>query len=166
MRGLWTRPRAISSLRFMPPENVRTRSFLPAFELDEAERLVEAGSAVFPGDAVDDRVELEVLLRGQAVVERWILEDDADRAAHALRGGHHVEAAEARRAARRREQRAEHLDRGRLAGAVRPEKPEDLAFRDDEADGAHGLHLVEALRKVFYFDRGRGADRLAFAGPS
>ena len=49
-------------------------------------------------------------------------------------------------------QRAEHVDRRRLAGAVGPEEPEDLAGGDLEADAAHRLDLVEGLAQVVDLD--------------
>ena len=45
---------------------------------------------------------------------------------------------------RRDQQRDEHLDRRRLARAVRPEEAEELALLDREADPAHGLDLERA----------------------
>src|SRR5581483_5642998 len=50
-----------------------------------------------------------------------------------------------RRAGRRREQRNEHPDQRRLAGAVRAEQAEDLAVLDDEADPLHRRELAEPL---------------------
>ena len=44
-------------------------------------------------------------------------------------------------AARRQQQRDQHLDRRRLAGAVRAEQPEELALLDRERDAAHRLDL-------------------------
>jgi hypothetical protein len=54
---------------------------------------------------------------------------------------------------RRLGQRAEHVDRGRLAGAVGPEEAEDLTGGDLEADPAHRLDLVEGLAQVVDLDR-------------
>src|SRR5262249_6813510 len=78
--------------------------------------------------------EPEVLLGGQVEVECRLLEDDADLTADAERLALDVEAGDPRRAARRLEQRRQHPDRGRLAGAVRAEEAEELAGTDVEVD--------------------------------
>ena len=56
-----------------------------------------------------------------------------------------VVAGDAGVAAGRLDQRAEHRDRRRLAGAVGAEEAEDLARRDLEVDAAHRLDLAVAL---------------------
>ena len=58
--------------------------------------------------------------------------------------GRDVEAEDPRLAARRQQQRGEDLDQRRLAGAVGPEQPEELAGRDLEVDAGErddGLRL-------------------------
>ena len=105
-------------------------------------------------DAVELGVQAQVLLGGQVAVERRVLEDEADVAAD-------VVALARRRRGRRRarcppvgsRERAEHVDRRRLAGAVGPEEAEDLAGGDLEADAAHGLDLAEGLAQVVDLDR-------------
>ena len=56
-------------------------------------------------------------------------------------------------AAVRSQQRAQHLDRRRLAGAVRAEEAERLAARDVEVDAAHRLDVAEALDEAADRDR-------------
>src|ERR1051325_2422444 len=53
----------------------------------------------------------------------------------------------ARRARGRDQQRDQHLDRGRLAGAVRAEQAEELALGHLEVDPAHGLDLLRLPAK-------------------
>ena len=55
------------------------------------------------------------------------------------------------RTRRRARKRAEHPDGGRLAGAVRPQEPEDLTLRHLEADLVDGLEIAEMLAQAFYF---------------
>ena len=57
-------------------------------------------------------------------------------------------AGDARAAAGRARERAQHVDRRRLAGAVGPEEAEHLAARDLEADAAHRLDLPEGLLRA------------------
>ena len=63
-------------------------------------------------------------------VERGLLQRRADHRAHLRALLDDVEAADARGARRRWQQRRQHQHRRRLAGAVRPEKPVDLAGSD------------------------------------
>src|SRR5205814_8379686 len=86
------------------------------------------------GDLLDVRldapgvgVDLEVPAGREAPVEDLLLEDDAALRPRGERLGRDVVAGEPRAAARRPDGRRQHPDRGRLAGAVRAEKPEDLA---------------------------------------
>ena len=56
-----------------------------------------------------------------------------------------VEAVDERRARGRRQQRRQHADERRLAGAVRAEQAEDLALFDGEADAVDGGEVAEPL---------------------
>ena len=76
-------------------------------------------------EVVEPADHLEVLEAGQVLVDGGVLAGEPDALAD-LRGlADDVEARDARRAAVRREQRRQDPDRGRLAGAVRAEQPED-----------------------------------------
>ena len=119
MSGRWISPRAISSRRFMPPENVRVRSRAALVQIDEAQRLVDARRALGARHAVGDRVQHQVLLGGQPIVERRVLEDDADPPADLAGRRRDVQPGQARAPRRRLQQRAQDLDRRGLAGAVR-----------------------------------------------
>ena len=80
-----------------------------------------------------------------------------------------IETVDAHGAARRLEQRRQHLDRRRLAGAVRAEEREDLAGLDlerhvvDGADGFVGLRVAEDLAQALHFDHGRSPLRAQLA---
>src|SRR2546426_806601 len=67
--------------------------------------------------------------------------------------GHDVPAGEASGSGRRGHRPGEHADGGGLAGAVGPEKSEDLAWEDVEVDATHGLHVARVcLGETPYFD--------------
>ena len=99
-RGECSRPRAISSRRFMPPENVRTRlarrSARPTISSTASIRVATSARR----HAVQLGVEAEVLRRRQVVVEGRVLEDEADPAADAQRLGDDVEPGDRARAPR------------------------------------------------------------------
>ena len=59
-----------------------------------------------------------------------------------------VDAKDLERAAIRLAQALEHLDRGRLAGAVRTEQPEHLAAADLEGDAVDGVDVAVVLANV------------------
>ena len=103
-------------------------------------------------DAVELGVQLEVLLGGQVAVERRVLEDQADVAADVVARGRDVVAGDGRGARGGLGQRAEHVDRRRLPGAVRAEEAEDLAGLDGERDAADGLDVPERLAQFVDFD--------------
>src|SRR5581483_6963149 len=54
----------------------------------------------------------------------------------------------------RRQQRGQHPDQRRFAGAVRAEQAEDLAVLDLEADALHRGEVAEALHDLADVDRG------------
>ena len=112
---------------------------------DHLEHLAHAVGDERGVDAVELGVQAQVLLGGQVAVERRVLEDEADVAADVVALAHDVVAGDARAARGRARERAEHVDRRRLAGAVGAEEPEDLAGGDLEAHAAHRLDLVEGL---------------------
>src|SRR5690606_20504429 len=93
-------------------------------------------------------------LGGQVAVERGVLEDEADVPAHLVAFPDHVVTGDERAAAGRVRERAEHADRGGLAGAVRAEEPEHLAGRHLEVDALDGLHFPVRLGQPSYGDRG------------
>ncbi len=100
-------------------------------ETDALEQLVAPprGARAF-GMPCRPGLQPQVLAPGQHRVERDLLERRADRRAHGRALAQDVVAGDAGAAGGRRQQRREHLDRRRLAGAVRPEEPVDLAGLD------------------------------------
>ena len=67
-------------------------------------------------------------------------------------------AGDARAAAVGRQQRGQHAERRRLAGAVRPEQAEDLARLDRERDAVDGGDLAEPDDEVVDEDGGLDED--------
>ena len=98
-----------------------------------------------------------VCLPGQPVVEGELARDVADPPVDGDRVGVRLDAEDHRPAAGRPDQVEQGPDRGRLAGAVRPEEPEHLALLDAQVDvddpavGAVGLGELFGLD-----DRGHG----------
>ena len=72
--------------------------------------------------------------------------------------GRHVDAQDLERAAIRRTQALEHLDRRRLARPVRAEEAEDLAAPDLERDTVDGVHVAVRLANVAAADDRVGDD--------
>src|SRR5262249_6936166 len=78
----------------------------------------------------------------QALVEASVAAEDVpDPLAHFVGVLDDVEPEDVRRPRGGDQQRDQHLDRRRLAGAVRAEQAEQLALGDLERDSAHGLDL-------------------------
>src|SRR4029077_9295303 len=79
--------------------------------------------------------------------------DDANAALDLDRRGHRVEAEDPHLAGRRAQQAGEALDRGRLAGAVGPEKPVEAAGGNLEIDAVHRALRPEHPRESARLDR-------------
>ena len=102
--------------------------------------------------AVDEPVEIEVLVDRQAVVERRLLEHHAEAAPRRQRLGDDVDAADPRGAAVGLEDGAEDVEQRRLAGAVRPEQREQLVAADREADIVERERAAVALAHALDHD--------------
>ena len=133
-RGEWSKPRAISSLRFMPPEKVATRSLRRSQSPTISSTCCIRSATRSLRHAVELGVEPQVLLGGEVGVERRVLEHEADVAAHLSPLRHDVVTGDGRVPAGRVDEGAEDADGGRFPGAVGPEEPERLARRDLEVD--------------------------------
>ena len=97
---------------------------------------------------------LEVLEAGEVLVDGGVLACETDPLAHALRLGDDVEPEHARRAAVGMEQRRQDPDGGGLAGAVRPEQPEDGARIDGQIDVAQRMDVAVVLAQAVRLDGG------------
>ena len=151
-RGECISPRAISSRRRMPPENSCTlpsrRSHSPT--ISSTTRIRSA--VICLGHPVQLGVEAQVLGGRQVHVERRVLEHQTDVAAHVEPLGDDVVAGHRRRTGRRLGERAQHLDRRRLAGTVGPEEAEDLPRLDVEGDPVDGGEVAVALDQPIDLD--------------
>ncbi len=138
----------------MPPEKVWTGWSRRSPEVDHLEHLAHPRRDDPGVDAVQLGVQAEVLLGGEVAVERLVLEDEADVPADVVALGGDVEAAHAGGAGGGPRERAEHVDRRALAGAVGAEEAEDLAASDGERDAADGLDLAVGLGELVDLDGG------------
>ena len=94
----------------------------------------------------------QVLLAGEELVHRRELAGDADRGAHGVGIPRKIVARDLDLAAVRRDQRREDVDRGRLAGAVRPEKREHRPLPHLEVDAVEDLMSAEGLAQPGHAD--------------
>ncbi len=120
-------------------------------------RLRQAGHVEDPGDpfrpfllrhAVHPEVEAEVFEGGQILVEGELLGHVADGVLHLFRLRDDVVARDLCLPRRGGEDPAEHPDRRRFPGAVRPEKAEDLAGTNRKGDSIHGGERPETFFKL------------------
>jgi TetR/AcrR family tetracycline transcriptional repressor len=123
----------------MPPENFMTMSERRSASATISSTSSMRRSASGPAEAVQIRVEAEVLLGGQLQVQRLLLKDQADAAPDLVTLADDVEAGNPGRAGGGIADRAQHLDGRGLAGAVRAEEAVGLAGLDPELDAAHRL---------------------------
>ena len=106
----------------------------PVGKLDELQQFVDAAAAPRARHAIDEAMEIEVLVDRQAVVEARLLEHHAEAAPRLQRPGDDIDAVDGGAAAVGPEDGAEDVQQRRLAGAVRAEQREQFAAADVEAD--------------------------------
>jgi len=94
----------------------------------------------------------EVLPGGQVVVDRGELAGQADEPAHGVGLGHDVVPEHPRAARVGTQERGEHPDRRRLAGAVGPEHAVHGAALDGQVDAVDGARRAKALDEPGRFD--------------
>ena len=122
-------------------------------QADALEQLLRAARAVGLRHSLQRRLQHQVLATGEDRVERGLLQRGADRRAHLRALAHDVEAADARAAAGRRQQRREHQHRRRLARAVGPEEAVDLTGRDGQVDAVdRARSLAELAHELLDLD--------------
>jgi hypothetical protein len=113
-------------------------------QIHELQSLVDAARSLRGGQVVQPGRRHQVLARGESAVRGEQLWHVADRPPHQPCVAADVVARDGGFAARRRQERDEHLDGRRLAGAVRSEQPEDFAGLNVEAQRVDCRHTVEA----------------------
>src|SRR4051812_22535226 len=97
--------------------------------------------------AIERRVEDEVVPRRLALVQTRLFREDADRGADLRVVAAELESSDFSAPGRGRDQRAEQPERRRLPGAVRTEVAEDLAFANFEIDAIDRGERSETLRQ-------------------
>ena len=156
--GEWSTPRAISSRRRIPPESSRVICLRRSDRPTCVEPAVDHARQAAAEEAVHLSLDGEVLLDGQVLVGRDRLRDGPDRPPHGRLLPHDVVAADARRARGRGQQRRQHPDERRLAGAVGPEEAVRLALGDGEGDRVVGDTVAElAVSRSTSIETGRRA---------
>ena len=105
--------------------------------------LVDPGGGL--GQAEVARLELERLPHREEGIEDELLRHDAERPARLAIVGHDVVPHDTRGAARRKGKAGDDADKGGLPRAVRPEEPEELAFRDFEVHAGERMHAAEVF---------------------
>ena len=163
-RGWPTRLAARSSRRFIPPEYVRAGRSAASVSSNRSSRSTARIRTSRDVHVVEPADQDEVLAPGQVAVDRGELAGQADDAAQRARVADDVVAGDGRPAAVRREERRQDPDRGRLAGAVRTEQPEDRAFLDAQVDPGQGVDVAVRLRQTDRFDR-EGCHGSSSCGP-
>ncbi len=104
-------------------------------------------------DAVQTRVEAQVLARGQLAVEQRLMAEQADARAHRPRLARQARAEHAHAAGVRTQQAREHAQQRRLAGAVGAEHDERLAFRERQRDVGESLAFAVVPSKSLDLER-------------
>ena len=134
----------------MPAREAETVIVGAVGEAGRLERRVDAAARV---EAVQRGEEREVLARRQLGVEVQLVGEQADPAPKRRR---RARAPAARRSERRRcvgaDQRGEHADQRRLAGAVRAEQADDLAGAERQRDVRQRAAPAEMARDVGQLD--------------
>ena len=101
---------------------------------DAMQQFFRARAPLLLGDALQRRLQAEVVARREQWIERRFLQGNADDPPDLRPVLHDVVAAHERRARRRRQQRRQDVDGGGLPGAVRAEEAVDLTGSNREVD--------------------------------
>ena len=118
---------------------------LPPRQPDKLEELGDPPFLHLGRDAVELREVAEVVEAAQSLVGTPVASEDvADLAPNGAGVADDIVPEHASRSGAWDQQCHEHLDRGRLAGAVRPEQAEELALAHLEVDPADGLDRLRA----------------------
>ena len=140
------------------PLGERPHPVVPAVpQVEHGEQPLRAHGARAGGDLVEPAVEVQGPGGAQVRVEPGFLWHQADEAPE-LPGGGRVADAAARHpglAACLADEPGEHPDGGGLARAVRPEQPEDFAFRDGERQPVDRRDVTELAGEVLDLDHVR-----------
>ena len=128
-------------------------------QADHLHHLLHPARDQLPRHAVQLGVQAQVLLGGEVAVEGGVLEHQADVAAHLVAFADDVVAGHEGRAPGGAHERAEHVDRGRLACSVGAEEAERLPRLHGEVDAADGFDLAVLLGQPAHDHGAAGARR-------
>ena len=109
---------------------------------DPAQQISGALAPLDAIEAMEGRLQPDQLLAGHQRIERGLLQCDADRRSDVGALGDDVVTRDPRATTGRAQQRGQHPDGGRLAGAVGTEERVDLSLGDFDVDPGHGQDLV------------------------
>ena len=125
-----------------------------AFQVDEAEQLVDPVARLVLGGLADLEAEGDVVAHRHVLERRVVLKDEADAA---LAGGGHgrVLAGDEHAAAVRVLQARDHAQQRRLAAAARPEQRRQRSVRDLERHVVERDEVAEVLRGSLHLDAHR-----------
>src|SRR5262245_7829664 len=129
------------------------QALAPVEQLDEHEHVLDAKAALGRRHAVDQAVEIEVLVKREAVVEGRLLEHDAEALPRGERLFHHIDAADAGGPAVGLQDGAKDMPESGLAGAVGAEQREQLTRPYREAYVVERKRAAEPLAHSIDFDR-------------
>ena len=121
-------------------------------EIDQLEQVADHPAPTGRGQPIAAREEVEVLPDLHVVVDTERVRHEPEDAPDLVGVPGHGPAVDLGAPGVGTEQGREHPQRGRLAGAVGPDQPEDLALVDGQVDAGHGDRPVVAL------DQALGAD--------
>src|SRR5204863_8541046 len=135
-------------------------------QIGEPHHLEHARAAIGTRHLVDARVEGQVLVDGEVVVEREPLRHVADRGLDAFGLVTEIDAEHPAVPLARLEDAAQHAERRRLARPVGPEKPVELAPADLQIEMIDGDDLAETPREATGLDGEVGGGRGHHRGPA
>ena len=118
---------------------------------------------VFFFNVVDPQIKTDVFDGREVFIKREFLGHIADRLFDCFRPGDDIMTADEGAARCRRQNAAKHPDRGRLSGAVRSEKSENLPFRNRKGNPIDGDETTEFFLQPVYNNR---VSRLMRHGPA
>jgi hypothetical protein len=153
-----TKARAISSRRFMPEESVRTMCPRHSESSTELEHRLDPAAPLRRRDAIDEPVEIEVLVKRQTIVEARLLEHDAEVCARPASGFLNTSMPLMRRCrCRAAGWCREYVPQGGLARAIGAEQREQLARRTSKLTLSSASVRPIALAHAFDLTAGTGA---------
>ena len=130
-------------------------------QVNQPKYILNPGIEDARGKIVEHGVEPEILLGGETVVERLVLEDEADTASNVVWRGQHIETCHRGLAACRLQEGCKDLDGSGFSCAIGSKEAEDLSRLNLELDVVYGSDRAELLNQIFHVDDVHVLDRYA-----